>query len=72
MTSSLTRVQTSLTQRRSYPETAGRTLEEIQEIFDGPGAVSAVVEAELDHQAVELDKDGKHHQDDEFVEDVKV
>lgn len=31
----------------SYPETSGRTLEEIQEIFDGPGAVSHVVDQEL-------------------------
>jgi hypothetical protein len=60
--------RTPLTQRCSYPETAGRTLEEIQEIFDGPGAVTAVMEAELENQAVELDQDAKERGDIEEIE----
>ena len=43
----------------SYPETSGRTLEEIQEIFDGPNAVSALADDELEHHSNAMMQDMK-------------
>jgi hypothetical protein len=51
-----------------YPETKGRMLEEVAEIFDGPGAVPPIAHAH--HEAVEYGAGDK--QDTERIEDTKV
>jgi hypothetical protein len=52
-----------------YPETRGRMLEEVAEIFDGPGAVPPVARAH--DEALEDDADYKGEKDEtERVEDV--
>jgi len=55
----------------SYPETSGRTLEEVQELFDGPGAVSDLVEAELEQHSDNVKQDPKMNEDVHQVEYAK-
>jgi hypothetical protein len=46
-------------------------LEEVQELFDGPGAISALVEAELEHHADVLKQDSKMNEDVHQIEYAK-
>lgn len=51
-----------------YPETSGRTLEEVQEIFDGPGAVTALAEAESQCKTEALEHDLKNLEENRQIE----